>query len=313
MNIANNNYRVESANKSVLGVSIGDAFGESFFGETESMLHNIQSRIIPDTKWEFTDDTVMSIAVFEELEEKAGIDQDQLIKKFCKNYELDPNRGYGATVRSLLREVKDGKNWREVSKTLFDGQGSMGNGAAMRASSIGAFYFDNFQIVKELAIRSAEITHSSIEAITGAIAIATGTAITTKMKIEGIVLSPVEFIDGVLNQLPDSDTKSKISKSKSVPYNYHIETVKSILGNGTNMTSQDTVPFTIWCTAHNLENFEEGLWKAVSILGDRDTICAMVGGMTIMSSKDENIPKSWMDSVEEIDKSLFRQKVKSRE
>lgn len=126
------------------------------------------------------------------------------------------------------------------------------------------------------------------------------------MKSNNYTLTPIEFIDKILNELPDCDTKSKISKSKDVSYNYHIETVKSILGNGINMTAQDTVPFAIWCTAYNLENFEEGLWKAVSVLGDRDTICAMVGGMSIMSSNETNIPHTWTNLVEQVDKSIFR-------
>lgn len=248
----------------------------------------------------------MSIAVFEELERNGDVDQENLLKQFCINHDLDTNRGYGATLRRLLREVQNGENWREVSKRAFDGQGSMGNGAAMRVCPIGAFHFDNLKKVKELSIKSAEITHSNIEAITGAIAIAIGTALTTQMKFDRSILTPIDFIDKILKELPDSDTKSKISKSKSVQYNYHIETVKSILGNGLNMTAQDTVPFAIWCTAHNLQNFEEALWKAVSILGDRDTICAIVGGMSIMSSDDLNIPYSWVNSIESIDKSIFR-------
>lgn len=306
MKFTDNENRIENAKKSLSGVAIGDAFGDSFFGETAKVLENIHSRYLPETKWEFTDDTVMSIAIFEELEENGDIDQDRLIKKFCVNHDLDTNRGYGATLRRLLREVQAGENWHEVSKNAFEGQGSMGNGAAMRVCPIGAYHFDNLQTVKYLATKSAEITHSNIEAVTGAVAIAVGTALTTQMKFDNSILTPPEFIDKILMELSDSDTKSKISKSKSVPYSYQIETVKSILGNGTNMTSQDTVPFAIWCTAHNLESFEEGLWKAVSILGDRDTICAMVGGMSIMSSKTENIPNTWVTSVEKIDKSVFR-------
>ncbi len=308
MNFADNKYRIENAKKSLLGVAIGDAFGDSFFGETEKVVDKINLREIPETKWEFTDDTVMSIAIFEELEANGDIDQDSLIKKFYINHDLDTNRGYGATLRRVLREIKGGENWREVSKNAFEGQGSMGNGAAMRVCPIGAFYFDDLQKVKYLAAKSAEITHSNIEAIAGAIAIATGTALTTQMRLQGTILTPTKFIDRILNELPDSDTKSKVLKSKSVSYNYQIESVKSILGNGTNMTSQDTVPFAIWCTAYNLENFEEGLWKAVSILGDRDTICAMVGGMLIMSSRKANIPSIWTASVEQIDKSVFRHK-----
>ncbi|MEN2400836.1 ADP-ribosylglycohydrolase family protein [Flavobacterium sp. MC2016-06] len=306
MNQIDNTYRIENAKKSLLGVSVGDAFGDSFFGDLDIISESIYLRQIPETKWEFTDDTVMSIAVFEELERNGDINQENLLKQFCINHDLDTNRGYGATLRRLLREVQNGENWHEVSKRAFEGQGSMGNGAAMRVCPIGAFHFDNFQKVKELSIKSAEITHSNIEAITGAIAIAIGTALTTQMKFDRCILTPTDFIDKILKELPDSDTKSKISKSKSVSYNYHIETVKSILGNGINMTAQDTVPFAIWCTAYNLQNFEEGLWKAVSILGDRDTICAIVGGMSIMSSDDLNIPYSWTNSVESIDKSVFR-------
>lgn len=301
--------RIHNARKSLLGVSIGDAFGESFFGETNKIIENINSRTIPETKWEFTDDTVMSIAVYEELERSGDIDQDNLIKLFCTNHDLDANRGYGATLRRLLREIQHGESWRMVSKEVFDGQGSMGNGAAMRVCPIGAFYFDNFQKVKNLAIKSAEITHSNIEAITGAIAIAIGTALTTQMKFNNLIMDPMDFIDKIVYELPESDTKSKLSKSKSVSYNFHIETVKSILGNGVNMTSQDTVPFAIWCTAYNLVNFQEALWKAISILGDRDTICAMVAGMTIMSADEHTIPEEWISSVEKVDESIFRRKI----
>ena len=195
MNIPDNKYRIENAKKSLLGVAIGDAFGDSFFGETEKISDSILSREIPETKWEFTDDTVMSIAIFEELENNGEINQENLIKKFCINHDLDINRGYGATLRRLLREIQNGENWREVSKSAFEGQGSMGNGAAMRVCPIGAFYFDNLPKVKDLAIKSAEITHSNIEAITGAIAIAIGTALTTQMKLNARILSPTEFIN----------------------------------------------------------------------------------------------------------------------
>ncbi|MEO0044181.1 MAG: hypothetical protein RL329_3629 [Bacteroidota bacterium] len=298
--------RIEQAKKALVGVSIGDAFGESFFGETDEMLAKIRSREMPHTTWEFTDDTVMSIAIFEALEAHGTIDQDQLVQKFCENHDLDTRRGYGATLRRLLREIKGGQSWKVVSQKAFDGQGSMGNGAAMRVCPIGAYYYDDLQKVKDLAWKSAEVTHSNIEAITGAIAIAVGTALTTKMKVENRWLQPIEFINRILETLPASDTKSKISKSKSVSSDAHIETVKTILGNGINMTAQDTVPFAIWCAAYHLDHFEDALWKAVSILGDRDTICAMVGGITIMSTRTENIPNPWMMAVEKVETSIFR-------
>ena len=52
----------------------------------------------------------------------------------------------------------------------------------------------------------------------------------------------------------------------------------------------------------------EAIWKAVSILGDRDTICAIVGGITIMSTDENRIPKEWMESVEDFETSKFIKK-----
>ena len=83
------------------------------------------------------------------------------------------------------------------------------------------------------------------------------------------------------------------------------DSIRSILGDGTKIMAVDTVPFSIWCAAHNLHNFEESIWKAVSILGDRDTICAIVGGITMMSTEEQYIPELWVQSVEDVEKSVF--------
>lgn len=56
------------------------------------------------------------------------------------------------------------------------------------------------------------------------------------------------------------------------------------MGNGVKMTAQDTVPMVIWNAYHELRNFREALWRTVSALGDRDTTCAMIGGMVTMST-----------------------------
>lgn len=302
------NQRIKLALKSLKGVSVGDAFGESFFGETNAVLRNIDQRKVPKTTWDFTDDTIMAIAIYDHIINNENIKQDLLANEFALNHQKDLNRGYGATTRRILREISEGGDWKKISSSVFDGMGSMGNGASMRVSPIGAFYFDDLKKVKDLAIKSAEITHSNIEAITGAIAVAIATALATKIKLFNLQITPNDFIDQVVHFLPDSDTKSKIKKATTIPYSYNIETVKTILGNGRKIIAQNTVPFTIWCSAHNLNNFEEALWKGISVLGDRDTICAIIGGITIMSTQEKHIPKIWLDSVEKVETSQFIQK-----
>ena len=304
--------RLELAQKSLLGVSIGDAFGESFFGEQAEMLKHIHYQTMPLTSWEFTDDTVMAIAVFEQLEQPAcpqtglKINQDNLAQAFSKKHDLDPNRGYGATARRVLRAIGEGKYWKPVAESVFEGMGSMGNGAAMRVSSIGAYFYDDIKEVERLANLSAEITHTHIEGKAGAIAVAVATAMNTQAFIQQQNIEPNTFINAVAEILPECDLKYKIKKAATIPLNYHIETLKSILGNGTKIQAGDTVPFCIWCAAHHLNDFETALWKAVSILGDRDTICAIVGGITIMGTPIENIPNTWLTSVENIESSIFR-------
>ena len=164
-----------------------------------------------------------------------------------------------------------------------------------------------------MATLSAHPTHRNLEAEVGAVAVAQATALATELGLderagpaEGLGVSPVDFIRGVAEPLPDSDTRSKILKSLSVPAHYRIDTVRTILGNGQQMLAQDTVPFAIWCAAHHLGDFAAALWRAVSILGDRDTICAIVGGIVIMSAPASTVPKDWLEKVEKWERSPFR-------
>ncbi len=66
-----------------------------------------------------------------------------------------------------------------------------------------------------------------------------------------------------------------------------------MLCNGDLVSAQDTVPFALWCAAHHLDNYEEALWATVSGLGDRDTNCAIVGGIVVCYTGVEGIPVEW--------------------
>jgi ADP-ribosylglycohydrolase len=300
--------RLDLAAMALLGIAIGDAFGESFFGDAEMVAAHIAARTVPPTSWEFTDDTVMSLAVYEELEARGRIDQDHLAAKFARNYALDNRRGYGGTAHKVLREIGEGKSWQEVSRSVFDGMGSMGNGAAMRVGPLGAFYAaaDGHFHSKMDAATSAEVTHANAEAIGGAIAIAVATELATQIGLFSRSVSPTEFINIVAAEIPECDTKYKVAKAASFPKSTHLETLKTVLGNGSKMLAQDTVPFVIWCAAHHLYDFEEALWNAVAALGDRDTIAAMVGGIVIMACDPATIPATWASAVEKPLDSDFR-------
>ena len=68
------------------------------------------------------------------------------------------------------------------------------------------------------------------------------------------------------------------------------------LGNGSRITALDTVPFCLWSAART-DDFEDALWYTVGVLGDRDTNCAIVGGI-LASSAEVAIPARWTEARE---------------
>ena len=64
------------------------------------------------------------------------------------------------------------------------------------------------------------------------------------------------------------------------------------------VTSPDTVPFALWCAARHIDNYEEALWATVSGLGDRDTTCAIVGGVVVLATGRTSIPRTWLNARE---------------
>ena len=69
------------------------------------------------------------------------------------------------------------------------------------------------------------------------------------------------------------------------------------MGNGSRVLVADTVPFALWCAARHINNYEEALWATVSGLGDRDTTCAIVGGIVALAWEN-SVPEGWLKARE---------------
>src|SRR5262245_43232883 len=122
--------RLARARHALEGLSVGDAFGERFFLHPDLVEHLIVQRVLPAPPWGYTDDTEMSLSIVATLRRYAGIEQDALAQSFAERY--DPSRGYGPAMHRLLAHIRGGEPWQAVAPSLFAGQGSYGNGAAMR-------------------------------------------------------------------------------------------------------------------------------------------------------------------------------------
>jgi ADP-ribosylglycohydrolase len=299
---------------SLEGLSVGDAFGEQFFGfpfgskdliKEGDILDAIEARILPPSPWHYTDDTNMALSVVSILRQYQRINQDILAFSFAARYESA--RGYGPAMHWLMRAFNaDSQNWAALAGSLFDGQGSFGNGAAMRVAPLGAYFADDMDAVVQNAALSAEVTHAHKEAVAGAIATAVAAAYATRLRGQ-TPPGPREFIELVLPHIPDSIVREKVRHARDMSPGGSVLLAMSRLGNGSEISAQDTVPFVLWCAARSLSNYEEALWLTVSGLGDRDTTCAMVGGIVACYTGVEAIPEVWRQAREPLPTWILRE------
>jgi ADP-ribosylglycohydrolase len=288
----------ERARLSLKGLLIGDCFGECFMGSPDEMLPKIRSKKTPSGVWRYTDDTQMALSIVENLAVHGEIVQDDLVSRFAE--KMEPERGYGVGVFKILSGVRNGSDWRTMSYSGFRGMGSFGNGAAMRVAPLGAYFAEEpFEKIVEQARLSAEVTHAHPEGAAGAIAVAVAAALAWKSRDNQESLGN-RFIEEVLRWIPDGYTHEAVQEVFDVPESASVSDAVKILGNGSGITAPDTVPLCLWVVANWSDDFKKALWKTVSALGDRDTTCAIVGGILALSVGEERLPGTWYESCESV-------------
>lgn len=289
--------RLARARQSLEGLSVGDAFGEQFFRiSPQTKAYRRETHTPPPGTWRFTDDTNMALSIVSILRQYGAINQEELALSFARRY--DPARGYGMAMHHLLRRIQDGEPWSIEARSLFGGQGSFGNGSAMRVAPVGAFFADDLVAVIDSAGCAAEVTHTHPEAAAGAIAISVATAWAWRLSNSDPTPSRRDFLDCVLPHVPNSDVRSGIRRARDLTVDTPLTQVVATLGNGSQVSCQDTVPFVLWCAGEHLDSYEEALWLAARAGGDMDTTCAMVGGIVVMYTGVEDIPAQWRESRE---------------
>jgi len=268
------------------GLSVGDALGERFFGLRAR--ERVARRELPPGPWRWTDDTAMACALLEVLVRFGEVHPDELARAFAIAYARDPDRGYGPGMRRLLPRLGSGGDWRASARALYRGEGSLGNGAAMRVGPLGAWFADDEERAAVEARRSAEVTHAHPEGIAGAVAVAAAAALAARTDRRG-----ADLVAGVIEFVPEGAVREGLRRARdlgAVPP----EEAARLLGSGALASAPDTVPFALWCASRSPDDYEAALWLTLGGLGDRDTTCAIVGGIVAARVGREGIPSSWL-------------------
>ncbi|MFP3992502.1 ADP-ribosylglycohydrolase family protein [Streptomyces sp. E11-3] len=282
--------RLERALASLRGLAVGDALGSQFFVPANYPL--LKRRELPPGTWRWTDDTEMACSVLSVLAGHGRIDQDALAQSFAAHH--DAGRGYGSAVSRLLRLIETGGDWRQLASAMFKGQGSWGNGAAMRIAPLGAWYADDPEQATHQAEISSYPTHQHREGVVGSMAVAAAAALTAAPTGPP---TPEALLDGVIALIPRSAVGAGLRRARDMLDYSDATTVAAVLGCGRRTSAHDTVPFALWSAARGLGDFERAFWVTAQVGGDMDTTCAIVGGV-VASGLAAGPPAQWWERTE---------------
>ncbi|MCR5614557.1 MAG: ADP-ribosylglycohydrolase family protein [Saccharofermentans sp.] len=230
----------------MFGAIIGDIVGSRFEFDRG---HKTKEFELFTDECDFTDDTVMTVAVAEALLD-AGKDADEaevkehLIKSMKKWGQKYPHAGYGARFFGWV--LSDDP----------EPYGSYGNGSGMRVSPAGWLY-DTIERTREVARWTAEVTHNHPEGVKGAESVAAAIFMArhgaSKDEIRDYIVS--EFGYNLSRTLDEIRPKYQ-----------HVE------------DCMRTMPEAFECFLE-AESFEDTLRNVMYIGGDTDTLGAIAGAV----------------------------------
>ncbi|MEH0841521.1 ADP-ribosylglycohydrolase family protein [Micromonospora sp. CPCC 205711] len=291
--------RAALARDSLAGLSVGDALGALFFvpGRPSAPWHDD----LPAGSWPWSDDTEMACSVLDTLVTHGEIDRDALAASFATRY--DPARRYGAGAVEILELIRAGTPWPVAAASAFDGQGSCGNGAAMRVGPLGAWFADSTARAAAQARASAEVTHAHPEGVAGAVAVAVAASLAARARLDGVRPEPARLLAAVAAALdPATEVHRRVRRAAGLLGRPLAEAVE-ILGNGSRVTAQDTVGFTLWVAATRLDDYPTAIQACVEAGGDVDTTAAIVGavvaGYTGVGTPG-GVPDGWLAARERL-------------
>lgn len=226
----------------LMGAILGDIAGSIYeFDPHKSTDINLQ-----DNRMDYTDDTIMTIAVADWILNDKRHTMNGLVERmqqWGRRYP-HPMGAYGNMFSQWLRSDNPMP------------YNSWGNGSAMRVSAVG-FAFDTLEETMNVAKKCAEVTHNHPEGIKGAQA----TAAAIFMARTG---SPKEVIRRYITDI----------------FGYNLDRSCDDIRPtyGFDGSCQGTVPESIIAFLDS-KDYEDALWLCISLGGDADTMGAITGAI----------------------------------
>ena len=224
----------------MFGAIIGDIAGSYY------EINNIKTKkfkLMEKYKSTFTDDTVTTLSIRIDVQDKMGILKDILINNMVNIGRKYSQCGFG------------GSFFKWIISDNHEPYNSYGNGAAMRVSACG-LVARNIEEAKKLSKIVTEISHNHPEAMKAAEAI----SVSIFMAKSGYKMNDIKSY--IINNYYD--------------INFTLDEIRDTYEF--NITCQGSVPQALEAFFES-KSFEDAIRNAISIGGDSDTIAAITGSI----------------------------------
>lgn len=285
----------------LLGTAVGDALGLPYEGLPPCRLR----RMFPDLgrhhfvfgRGMVSDDTEHACLVARAALKARG-NPDIFARQLAwglRRWLLGVPAGVGfATLRACLRL------WVGFPPDR-SGVRSAGNGPAMRSPLLGVVYGSQPALLLELVERSTRVTHTTPEALAGALIV----ALAAHVGASGASITPDAFADLIRSRLPAPTLKacapSLEHACRSAQGGESLSEFAAAIGCASGVSGYvlHTVPCVIQTWLRHQADFAGGIKEVLSAGGDTDTTAAILGAITGAAVGKRGIPPDWLDGIVE--------------
>lgn len=284
-----------SAAGALIGCALGDAIGEIAFNHSNEP--ELRAAVERSEALIYTDDTAMAIGLAQSLIEEGAVEEAPLGRRFAENFAEEPWRGYGpGPPKIFVTARRTGQPYTEVARELYGGEGSLGNGAAMRVAPVGIAYREGRGLY-EAACTSAALTHAHPVGQDGAAVQALAVAIATRHALAGERLQAEAVAEELAASARTDVIRQKMRLvarllSAGAPPGDVADAV------GRSVAVHESMPFAIYAFLRAPGQFRQSVECAILHGGDRDTLGAMTGAIAGAYLGVDALPVGWRVKVE---------------
>lgn len=293
---------MNSVKDGIFGLIIGDAMGVpiEFTGRVSEKSEKLREMVgfgshnVPEGTW--SDDSSMTLATLDSIQEKNGIDYIDIMDKFINWYE---KAEYTATDRVFDIGVATSSALNKYRSSIISplecggtSERSNGNGSLMRFLPISEYlsYNDISQDEEVQIVKNASsLTHGHEISILG--------CYIYTLFIKSLNKGNDKF--QAYKDICSFDYSKYFSQNSIQAYSRILD------GNLYNLVEDDikssgyvvsTLEASLWCTLKT-NTYEDSIVEAINLGSDTDTVGAITGSITGKIYGLDNIPKRWMDKL----------------